>query len=286
MFRCDRKEGLSVKTTREWLLQLCASVAGMIIIPLDFDSPAKAIAMVDQMVAKGVKFFKVGLELIMTGEFASVVRHIIAVGGAVFLDGKLSDIPNTVAGAVKSLVRLGVHMINMHCLSGLEAMKAAREAAEAEAVALGLEMRPLVIGVTILTSLDYANLFYMGLMNRSPDGINFENEKAAVQYVVVQLALLAKEAGLDGVVASAQHVRAIKAACGRDFLVVTPGIRFADGDVQDQKQVVTPAIAIADGSDFLVMGRPLTKPANGDIAGAVARAAREIEEGLAARAAA
>jgi len=258
----------------------------MIIIPLDFDSPAKAIAMVDQMAAKGVKFFKVGLELIMTGEFASVVRHIIAIGGAVFLDGKLSDIPNTVAGAVKSLVRLGVHMINMHCLSGLEAMKAAREAAEAEAVALGLSMRPLVIGVTVLTSLDYPALYKMGLVPEYPTWVDEKEKAAALKAVVLKLALLAKEAGLDGVVASAQHIKEIKAACGQDFLVVTPGIRFADGDVQDQKQVVTPAIAIADGSDFLVMGRPLTKPADGDIAGAVARAVREIEEGLAAREAA
>jgi orotidine-5'-phosphate decarboxylase len=272
-----------LKTTREWLLQLCASVAGMIIIPLDFDSPEKAIAMVDRMFAKGVKFFKVGLELIMTGEFASVVRHIIAIGGAVFLDGKISDIPNTVAGAVKSLVRLGVHMINMHCLSGLEAMKAAKKAAEEEAIALGLELRPLVIGVTVLTSLDYPALWRLGLFRANPEYMTKKAKIAALKSSVVKLALLAQIAGLDGVVASAQHVKAIKAACGSNFLVVTPGIRFSDGAVQDQKQVVTPGIAIADGSDFVVMGRPLTQPADGNIDAAVARAIREIEEGLEAR---
>jgi orotidine-5'-phosphate decarboxylase len=162
-------------------------------------------------------------------------------GARVFLDLKFHDIPNTVAGAVRAAAAHGVWMVNVHAAGGPAMCRAA-----AEAAAKAGSLRPLVIAVTVLTSLDENDLAAVGLQGPPREAAR-------------RLAKLAKDAGLDGVVASAQEAAAIKELCGPEFLVVTPGIRPAGEAVGDQKRVMTPAAAIAAGSDYLVIGRPITQ---------------------------
>lgn len=168
----------------------------------------------------------------------------------VFLDLKLHDIPNTVANSVYALTKLGVDMINVHALGGLEMMRAARSAVDKASLDFNLPAPPKLIAVTHLTSLDQSNL---------------ENElgiKKDLKESAQGLANLAKEAGLDGVVCSAHEAKGIKSACGESFLTVTPGIRTADSIANDQKRIMTPQNAIASGSDYMVIGRSITKSAN------------------------
>ena len=165
----------------------------------------------------------------------------------VFLDLKLHDIPNTVANSVYALTKLGVDMINVHALGGLEMMRAARSAVDKASLDFNLSAPPKLIAVTHLTSLDQSNL---------------ENElgiKKDLQESAQGLAKLAKKAGLDGVVCSAHEAKGIKSACGENFLTVTPGIRTADSSANDQKRIMTPQNAIASGSDYMVIGRSITK---------------------------
>lgn len=181
---------------------------------------------------------KVGLEFV-SAQGPEGVRNIVALGVPVFLDVKLHDIPNTVSGAMKALAPLGAAIINVHASGGAAMMKAAA------AAAAQLPSRPKVIAVTVLTSLEAADLAAMGVQGTPLDQ-------------VMRLAKLTKASGLDGVVCSPQEIAAVRAACGRDFLIVTPGVRPAGADLGDQRRVMTPVEAIRAGADLLVIGRPIT----------------------------
>ena len=181
---------------------------------------------------------KVGKEL-FTSAGPQLVEKLVGRGFDVFLDLKFHDIPNTVAQACKAAAQLGVWMVNVHTLGGRRMMETTREVLDA------LPQRPLLIGVTVLTSMNEADLAEIGL------------PAPAIQ--VERLARLAKASGLDGVVCSAQESALLKVACGKDFKLVTPGIRPASASLDDQNRVMTPEAAMAAGSDYLVIGRPITQ---------------------------
>jgi len=187
-------------------------------------------------------WLKVGMELFYAAGPA-FVAGLKDRGYRVFLDVKMHDIPNTVKGGAASVTRLGVDLFNVHAAGGVRMMEAALEGAEA---ASGGRPRPRVIAVTQLTSTSQAVL-------NDEIGIPGTAEEAVVRY-----ARLARRAGLDGVVASAREVRAVKAACGGGFLAVTPGIRPASAAADDQERIMTPREALDAGADFLVIGRPIT----------------------------
>jgi orotidine-5'-phosphate decarboxylase len=218
-----------------------------ILVALDVESSDRAIALADTL-RGSVGGFKIGKQL-FTAAGPSMVRELTSRGDRVFLDLKFHDIPNTVAGAVQSAVATGAWMVNVHASGGSAMMKAAAEAARKTAETLGLPC-PLVIAVTVLTSMDNEGLAEIGVARPMLDQ-------------VVHLAMLAQTSGLDGVVASPQEVRAIRSACGADFQIVTPGIRPADQQGKDdQARTLTPAQAIAAGSSYLVIGRPITAAPN------------------------
>jgi orotidine-5'-phosphate decarboxylase len=218
-----------------------------VLVALDVESAAKAIELADQL-RGAVGGYKIGKQL-FTAAGPAVVRELTSRGDRVFLDLKFHDIPNTVAGAVQSAVATGAWMVNVHASGGTAMMTAAAEAARKSAEALG-RPRPLVIAVTVLTSMTDATLAEIGIARPVIDH-------------VVYLAQLAKHAGLDGVVASPQETRAIRDACGPDFQIVTPGIRPADQrGKDDQARTLTPAEAIAAGATYLVIGRPITGASN------------------------
>jgi orotidine-5'-phosphate decarboxylase len=183
--------------------------------------------------------FKVGLQL-FSAEGPQAVKRLAGLGFEIFLDLKFHDIPNTVAGAVAAAAELPkVRLINVHTLGGLEMMRAARDALS------GKRKRPALLGVTILTSMDAAELRRVGISGTPA--------KRAVD-----LARLAKQAGLDGVIASGNEALAIRRACGPKFLIVVPGVRPASADLNDQARVTTPTQAIQGGANYLVVGRPIT----------------------------
>src|SRR5258705_13871594 len=185
---------------------------------------------------------KIGLEFV-SANGPDGVRAMVATGVPVFLDVKLHDIPNTVAGAMKALAPLGAAIINVHASGGGAMMRAAVEAASS------VRPKPMLLAVTVLTSLDAADLAAMGV-----SGTPLEQ--------VVRLARLTKESGIDGVVCSPQEIAAVRAACGPDFVIVTPGVRPAGGALDDQRRVMTPKRALEAGADFLVIGRPITGAAD------------------------
>ena len=190
---------------------------------------------------------KVGLEAFVA-EGPALVADVAAVSGGakIFLDLKFHDIPATVAGAVASAACSGASMVNVHASGGRAMLEAARQAAERAGLAR-------LIAVTLLTSIDVPALAELPMAGE-PDGI------------ALQLALLAKDCGLDGVVCPAVDLDAIREACGPEFFTVVPGIRPAGADVQDQKRIATPASAIAGGADLLVIGRPVTAARDPDAA--------------------
>lgn len=218
-----------------------------ILVALDVDSAARAIALADAL-RGAVGGFKIGKQL-FTAAGPAMVRELTSRGDRVFLDLKFHDIPNTVAGAVQSAVATGAWMVNVHASGGSAMMKAAAAAATQAAAALG-RPRPLVIGVTVLTSMNDAALAEIGV------------SRPMIEQVV-HLARLARQCGLDGVVASPQETAAIRAACGPDFEIVTPGIRPVDQQGKDdQARTLTPAEAMKAGSTYLVIGRPITEAPN------------------------
>lgn len=186
---------------------------------------------------------KLGLEF-FNAQGPSGVRALIAEGMPVFLDLKFHDIPNTVAGAVEAVTPLAPAFINVHAAGGGAMMRAAAEAASRTAQTAGVP-RPLVLGVTVLTSLDQSDMSDIGVGRPVADQ-------------VVGLARLAQDNGLDGVVCSPFEIGAVRAACGPDFTLMVPGIRPAGADKGDQKRVMTPAEAVAQGADYLVIGRAIT----------------------------
>ncbi len=207
-----------------------------IIIPLDVSTAGEALLTVERLKGRA-GMFKVGLQL-FTAEGPGIVRRIMDAGERVFLDLKLHDIPNTVQRAAREAARLGVAMFDVHAGGGAAMIQAARQA-------LGDPPdRPLLLGVTVLTSLERGDLEALGV-------------RATPMDHAVALARLGQQAGLDGVVASPHEIAAIKAACGERFLVVTPGIRPAGSTMGDQKRVMGPAEALAAGADCLVIGRPI-----------------------------
>ena len=210
-----------------------------VIIALDFDSKEKTLAFLDQFTGKK-PFVKIGMELFYA-EGPSIVREVKARGHKIFLDLKLHDIPNTVKKAMAVLSGLDVDMTNLHAAGTVRMMQGALE---------GLTRpdgtRPLLIAVTQLTSTDQESM---------------ENDlliKEPIADVVMHYASNAAKAGLDGVVCSPLEAGLVHEKCGANFLTVTPGVRFADGDIGDQKRVMTPAAAKEIGSDYIVVGRPIT----------------------------
>jgi orotidine-5'-phosphate decarboxylase len=209
-----------------------------VIVALDYADAAPALDLVGRL-SPGLCRLKVGKEL-FTRTGPELVRQLIGRGFEVFLDLKFHDIPNTVAAACAAAVDLGVWMVNVHGSGGARMMAAAREA-----VGEGAD-RPLLIAVTVLTSLDAADLAAIGCPGEPAER-------------VIRLARLAADQGLDGVVCSAREAPAVRAACGAGFRLVTPGVRPAGSGSDDQKRVLTPAEAIAAGADYLVIGRPVTR---------------------------
>jgi len=217
--------------------------ADRLIVALDVDSIDRATALVDALAGQ-VTRFKIGSQLFTAGG-PSAVDAVRKRGGEVFLDLKFHDIPNTVEGAAREAVRLGAFMFNVHASGGRAMMSAAAKGAAEAAHTLGLP-RPLVIAVTVLTSLDRAAL--AGELHVA----------SSVEGHVLHLCALAREAGLDGTVASPNEIRAIRNAMGRAWEIVTPGVRPAGSERQDQSRVATPRAAFEAGADYLVVGRPIT----------------------------
>ena len=214
-----------------------------VIIACDFDSAEKTFAFLDKFTDKK-PFVKIGMELYYA-EGPSIVREIKKRGHKIFLDLKLHDIPNTVKKGMAVLSRLDVDMTNLHASGTKRMMQAALE---------GLTRpdgtRPILIAVTQLTSTDQESM---------------ENDlliKEPIDKVVMHYASCAREAGLDGVVCSPLEAGKVHDRCGKSFLTITPGVRFADGDIGDQKRVMTPAAAKEIGSDYIVVGRPITAAAD------------------------
>lgn len=210
-----------------------------VIVALDYDNQDDALAFVDRIEPSSCRL-KVGKEMftLFGPEF---VRALHQHGFDVFLDLKFHDIPNTCAKAVKAAAELGVWMVNVHASGGSRMMEAARKIIEPYG-----ENRPFLIGVTVLTSMEKSDLAGIGLDIDPQDQVK-------------RLASLTKESGLDGVVCSAQEASMLKEYLGEEFKLITPGIRPAGADVGDQKRIMTPVEAIQAGSDYLVIGRPITQ---------------------------
>ena len=218
--------------------------ADRLIIALDIDNDEEALGLVADL-KESVGMFKVGHQL-FTAYGPDIVRRIIGMGGRVFLDLKYHDIPNTVAKASAEAAKLGVSIFNVHSLGGLDMMKAAAAAAKEAAGKHGLP-EPIVLAVTVLTSMDEMSLRRELKITRS------------LQREVVHLARLAQRAGMHGVVASPQEIKMLRRSVRGEFIILTPGVRPAWAAKDDQKRVMTPGEAVKTGADFIVVGRPVLK---------------------------
>ena len=217
-----------------------------LIVALDFSNMDQVTELVEQL-GDSVSFYKVGMELFYSvGK--EVLEYLNANGKDVFLDLKLHDIPNTTAQGLVALTKLGAKILNVHASGSFSMMQTAAQAVKIEAEKMGIE-KPKLIAVTVLTSIDEPNW----------DALNSKN---TIKEQVVALAKLAQKAGMDGIVASPQEAKMIKEACGENFLIVTPGVRPANADVNDQSRIATPKMALLDGATHLVVGRPITKADN------------------------
>ena len=212
-----------------------------IIVALDYADADSALRLVNQL-DPALCRLKVGKEL-FTAAGPQLVEKLTRSDFGVFLDLKFHDIPNTVAKACAAASNLGVWMLNVHASGGLEMMQAAKQAVDNSAG------KPLLIAVTVLTSMNQETLHQVGI-------------KAELTTHVLNLARLTKQAGLDGVVCSAQEAQMLRSDLGHDFCLVTPGIRPANASKDDQSRIVTPADALKLGSSYLVIGRPITKAAD------------------------
>ena len=210
-----------------------------VIVALDYDNRADALAFVDRIDPASCRL-KVGKEM-FTLFGPDFVKELHQRGFSVFLDLKFHDIPNTCSKAVRAAAEMGVWMVNVHASGGERMMAASREILEPYG-----KDRPLLIGVTVLTSMEQSDLAGIGLDMAPKDQ-------------VIRLATLTKNAGLDGVVCSAHESSMLKTALGQEFKLITPGIRPAGSDQGDQRRIMTPVEAIQAGSDYLVIGRPITQ---------------------------
>lgn len=211
-----------------------------LIVALDVDSKEKALSIVEE-VGDLVGGFKVGLELVHRAGLG-IIKEIQSRGGRVFYDGKFNDIPHTVAQAVRACIALHIWMLNVHAFGGRKMMVEAVKAAREESERLGVKP-PIILAVTVLTSLEKEDLREIGIYS-SP------------RKMVERLALLAKESGCDGVVASPREIEIIRDKCGEDFLIVCPGIRW-EKEVEDHRRFATPKEALEQGANYLVIGRPI-----------------------------
>jgi len=212
--------------------------ADKIIVALDVATKKEALVLVDQL-REQISFFKIGLQL-YTAEGPEIVRAVLSTGAKVWLDLKLHDIPNTVAGAVESATNLGVHMLTIHLSGGSEMIRAAT-AARANTMS--------ILGVTVLTSATEQTLREIGIADKVDDQ-------------VLRLAKLGVDAEIDGIVASPHEIKALRHEFGDEIKIVVPGIRPARSEADDQKRVMTPRQALDAGADYLVIGRPITTHPN------------------------
>jgi orotidine-5'-phosphate decarboxylase len=215
--------------------------ARRVIVALDVPTSVAALAIAERLDPRQCRV-KVGKEL-FTAAGPMLIERLTALGFEIFLDLKFHDIPNTVASACREAAKFGVWMIDVHALGGRSMMTAAREAID------GVERRPLLVGVTVLTSMNETELREVGVASSPMDA-------------VARLARLAQDCGLDGVVCSAREARMLREALRNDFVLVTPGIRPAGSASDDQQRITSPAQAVADGATYLVIGRPITRAAD------------------------
>lgn len=212
-----------------------------IIIALDYADTQPALELVARLEPAMCRL-KVGLELFTTARF-QLIEQLMQRGFEIFLDLKFHDIPNTAAQACKAAAELGVWMVNVHALGGRKMMEAAREAMSL------YTQPPKLIAVTVLTSMAQEDLADLGIVTTPAE-------------MVLRLAKLARDSGLDGVVCSAREAALLRQHCGSEFCLVTPGIRLADAAADDQSRVMTPCAALGQGADYLVIGRPVTRAAD------------------------
>jgi orotidine-5'-phosphate decarboxylase len=212
-----------------------------LIVALDVPNAAEAQRLV-QSIGNSASIYKIGKQL-FTSEGPDLVRDLVSSGRKVFLDLKYHDIPNTVASAVRAAADLKVHMLTVHASGGTKMLRVAAEAAAESA------SKPLVLAVTVLTSMADADLHEIGITGSAQDQ-------------VLRLAKLAQKTGIGGLVASPSELKALRQAIGQEMKIVTPGVRPAGSDKGDQARVATPAEAIADGADYIVVGRPITAAAD------------------------
>jgi len=240
-----------------------AKIPDKIIVALDVPTFDEARDLMEQLGNRPVAF-KVGPQL-FTSVGADIIREIKKRSKTLFLDLKFHDIPNTVARASEAATELGIDIFDVHVAGGVEMMRGAAEATKSKAAELGIK-KPIILGVTILTSIDETTLQTVF------------NSSSSLQDQIVHMARLAQSAGLDGVVASPREIQLIRAACGDGFVVLTPGARPEWASKDDQKRTMTPAQAFAAGADYVVIGRPIYRSA--DPAAALDRIFRELGEDL------